>query len=146
MPVFSAETSSAGIEDGAGSAGNRNSSRGDFTESEPNNQFKDADDISGIAKPITINGDLLNPSDVDYYEINEAFSVVALAALKDLKLDPSKVNVNGGGVSLGHPIGATGTRIVVTLIYVMKQNKGKYGVAALCNGGGGASALVIELC
>ena len=87
----------------------------------------------------------LTADQIDYYEINEAFSVVALAALKELKLDESKVNVNGGGVSLGHPLGATGTRIIVTLLNVLKQNKGKYGVAGLCNGGGGASAVVVEM-
>jgi len=86
----------------------------------------------------------LSANDIDYYEINEAFSVVALAAIKELNLDESKVNVNGGGVSLGHPLGASGSRIIVTLINVLKQNKGKYGVAGLCNGGGGASAVVIE--
>jgi len=96
------------------------------------------------AIPIAIERAGLTAGDIDFYEINEAFSVVALAALKDLKLDSAVVNVNGGGVSLGHPIGASGTRIVVTLINVLKQNEGKYGVAALCNGGGGASALVIE--
>ncbi|MCD4792767.1 MAG: acetyl-CoA C-acyltransferase [Bacteroidales bacterium] len=87
----------------------------------------------------------LKAGDIDYYEINEAFSVVALAALKELNLDDSKVNVNGGGVSLGHPLGATGTRIIVTLLNVLKQNKGKYGVAGLCNGGGGASSVVVEM-
>jgi acetyl-CoA C-acetyltransferase len=86
----------------------------------------------------------LKPSDIDYYEINEAFSVVALANNKELKLDPSKVNINGGAVSLGHPLGASGARIVVTLINVLKQNKAKYGAAGICNGGGGASAMVIE--
>ncbi|NPA67986.1 MAG: acetyl-CoA C-acyltransferase [Chlorobi bacterium] len=87
----------------------------------------------------------LSLKDVDYFEINEAFSVVALAAIKELGLDESKVNVNGGGVSLGHPLGASGARIIVTLINVLKQNGGKYGVAGLCNGGGGASAVVVEL-
>lgn len=96
------------------------------------------------AIPIAIERAGLTAADIDYYEINEAFAVVSLVALKDLKLDPAIVNVNGGGVSLGHPIGATGARIVVTLLHVLKQNGGKYGVAALCNGGGGASALVIE--
>jgi acetyl-CoA C-acetyltransferase len=81
---------------------------------------------------------------VDYYEINEAFSVVSLANNKELNLDPSKVNVNGGAVSLGHPLGASGARIVVTLLHVLQQNGGKIGVAGICNGGGGASALVIE--
>jgi acetyl-CoA C-acetyltransferase len=86
----------------------------------------------------------LTKSDIDYYEINEAFSVVALANNKLLELDASKVNVNGGGVSLGHPLGNSGARIITTLINVLDQNSGKYGVASLCNGGGGASAIVIE--
>lgn len=87
----------------------------------------------------------LSAEDIDYFEINEAFSVVALVGIKDLNLDESNVNVNGGGVSLGHPLGASGTRIIVTLLNVLKQNKGKYGVAGLCNGGGGASAVVVEM-
>ncbi|NJO92564.1 MAG: acetyl-CoA C-acyltransferase [Chloroflexia bacterium] len=87
----------------------------------------------------------LKPEDIDFYEINEAFAVVALAAIKELKLDEAKVNVNGGGISLGHPLGASGARILVTLINVLKQNNGKYGVAGLCNGGGGASSVVVEL-
>jgi acetyl-CoA C-acetyltransferase len=86
----------------------------------------------------------LKQEQIQYYEINEAFAAVALAAVKDLGLDESRVNVNGGGISLGHPLGASGARISVTLLNVLKQNKAKYGVAALCNGGGGASALVIE--
>ncbi|HEY0898309.1 MAG TPA: acetyl-CoA C-acyltransferase, partial [Sphingobacteriaceae bacterium] len=81
---------------------------------------------------------------VDYYEINEAFSVVALANNQALKLNPEKVNVNGGAVSLGHPLGASGARIVVTLLNVLQQNKGEIGVAGICNGGGGASAIVVE--
>jgi acetyl-CoA C-acetyltransferase len=87
----------------------------------------------------------LTAQDIDFYEINEAFSVVALAALKELNLDESRVNVNGGAVSLGHPLGASGARIIVTLINILKEHKGKYGVAGLCNGGGGASAVVVEL-
>lgn len=83
---------------------------------------------------------------VDYYEINEAFSVVSLANNKLLGLDGQKVNVNGGAVSLGHPLGASGARIVVTLLSVLDQNNGRIGVAGICNGGGGASALVIEKC
>ena len=81
---------------------------------------------------------------VDYYEINEAFSVVSLANNKELKLNTGKVNVNGGAVSMGHPLGASGARIVVTLLNVLQQNGGKIGVASICNGGGGASAIVIE--
>lgn len=83
-------------------------------------------------------------ADVDYFEINEAFSVVSLANNKLLDLDGNKVNVNGGAVSLGHPLGASGARIVVTLLAVLAQNNGKIGVAGICNGGGGASAIVIE--
>ncbi len=82
--------------------------------------------------------------EIDYYELNEAFSVVALANNKEMKLNAGKVNVNGGAVSLGHPLGCSGARIIVTLINVLKQNKGKYGAAGICNGGGGASAMVIE--
>lgn len=83
-------------------------------------------------------------ADIDFYEINEAFAAVALAAVKELNLDEAKVNVNGGGVALGHPLGSSGSRIIVTLINVLKQNNAKFGVASLCNGGGGASAVVIE--
>ena len=81
---------------------------------------------------------------VDFFEFNEAFAVVGLANTKLLGLDPKKVNVNGGAVSLGHPLGCSGARIVVTLINVLKQNNGKLGAAGICNGGGGASAIVIE--
>ena len=81
---------------------------------------------------------------MDYWELNEAFSVVGLANIKKLGLAAEKVNVNGGAVSLGHPLGSSGSRIVVTLINVLKQNNGKYGAAGICNGGGGASAIVIE--
>lgn len=82
--------------------------------------------------------------DVDYFEINEAFSVVSLANNKELGLSPDHVNVNGGAVAIGHPLGASGARIVVTLLSVLNQNNGKIGVAGICNGGGGASAIVIE--
>lgn len=85
-----------------------------------------------------------NITDVDYFEINEAFSVVSLANNKLLELDGEKVNINGGAVSLGHPLGASGARIVVTLLSVLAQNNGTIGVAGICNGGGGASAIVIE--
>ena len=87
----------------------------------------------------------LKISDVDFFELNEAFSVVGLVNIKILGLDPAKVNVNGGAVALGHPLGNSGSRILVSLINVLKQNNGKIGAAAICNGGGGASAMVIEL-
>mmetsp|Transcript_18248 Transcript_18248/g.25555 ORF Transcript_18248/g.25555 Transcript_18248/m.25555 type:complete len:427 (+) Transcript_18248:103-1383(+) len=86
----------------------------------------------------------LSPEQVDYYEINEAFSVVALANNQLLKLNPEKVNVFGGAVALGHPIGASGARIIVTLLNVLQAKNGKIGVAAICNGGGEASAIVVE--
>ena len=96
------------------------------------------------ALPIALKKAGLEVSDIDFFEFNEAFSVVGLANNKILGLDESKVNVNGGAVSLGHPLGSYGARIIVTLINVLKQNNGKYGAAAICNGGGGASAIVIE--
>ena len=86
----------------------------------------------------------INQDEVDYFEFNEAFSVVGLANMKILGLDASKVNVNGGAVSLGHPLGCSGVRILITLINVLKQNNAKLGAAAICNGGGGASAMVIS--
>jgi acetyl-CoA C-acetyltransferase len=87
----------------------------------------------------------LKPEQIEYYEINEAFSVVAIANNQLMKLDPARVNVFGGAVSLGHPLGASGARIVVTLISVLRQRGAKIGAAGICNGGGGASAMVIEL-
>ena len=96
------------------------------------------------AVPIAVAKAGLSINDVDYWELNEAFSVVGLANIKKLGLDAEKVNLNGGAVSLGHPLGNSGSRIVVTLINVLKQNNGKYGAAGICNGGGGASAIVIE--
>ena len=86
----------------------------------------------------------LNVSDMDVWELNEAFAVVGIANMNELKLDPTKVNVNGGAVALGHPLGSSGSRIIVTLLHVLKQQGGKYGGAGICNGGGGASAMVIE--
>ena len=86
----------------------------------------------------------LTINDVDFFELNEAFAVVGLANAKILGLDDSKVNVNGGAVSLGHPLGCSGVRIIVTLLTVLEQNNGKIGAAGICNGGGGASAIVIE--
>lgn len=86
----------------------------------------------------------LKMTDLEFVELNEAFSVVALANMKEMNLDPAKVNVNGGAVALGHPLGCSGARILVTLLNVLKQNNAKIGGAAICNGGGGASAMVIE--
>jgi acetyl-CoA C-acetyltransferase len=86
----------------------------------------------------------LNVSDMDYFEINEAFAVVSLANMQNLDLDHAKTNVNGGAVSLGHPLGCSGARIVTTLLNVLDQNNAKYGLAGICNGGGGASAMIIE--
>lgn len=96
------------------------------------------------ALPIALKRAGLENSDVDFWELNEAFAVVGIVNNKELGLDPSKVNVNGGAVSLGHPLGNSGSRIIVTLINVLKQNGGKIGAAGICNGGGGASAMVIE--
>ena len=86
----------------------------------------------------------LTSNEIDFFEFNEAFSVVGIVNTQLLQLDSNKVNVNGGAVSLGHPLGCSGARIVVTLIHVLQQNNGKLGAAAICNGGGGASALIIE--
>ncbi|XP_024010969.1 probable acetyl-CoA acetyltransferase, cytosolic 2 isoform X1 [Eutrema salsugineum] len=97
-----------------------------------------------LAIPKAIKRAGLDASQVDYYEINEAFSVVALANQKLLGLDPERLNAHGGAVSLGHPLGCSGARILVTLLGVLRAKKGKYGVASICNGGGGASALVLE--
>jgi acetyl-CoA C-acetyltransferase len=87
----------------------------------------------------------LKLNDIDFFEINEAFSVVALANNQEMKLDGNKVNVNGGAVAIGHPLGCSGARIVVTLMSVLKQRGGKIGAAGICNGGGGASAIIIEM-
>lgn len=86
----------------------------------------------------------LKVSDVDFWEFNEAFSVTGLANIKLLDLDPKKVNIHGGAVAMGHPIGVSGARITLTLAHILKQNNGKYGVAGICNGGGGASAIVLK--
>lgn len=98
-----------------------------------------------LAIPKAISNAGLEASQIDYYEINEAFAVVALANQKLLGLNPERVNVHGGAVSLGHPLGCSGARILVTLLGVLRQRNGKYGVGGICNGGGGASALVLEL-
>ena len=86
----------------------------------------------------------LTMNDIDFHEINEAFSAVALANIKLLDLDPAKVNVHGGAVALGHPIGASGARILVSLLNVLRRNDGTLGMASICNGGGGASAIILE--
>lgn len=98
-----------------------------------------------LAIPKAISSAGLEPSQIDYYEINEAFAVVAIANAKLLGLDSAKLNVHGGAVALGHPLGCSGARILVTLLGVLRQKNGKYGVGGVCNGGGGASALVVEL-
>ena len=97
-----------------------------------------------IAIPKALEKAGLSIGDVDYFEFNEAFAVVGLVNSKILGIDDSKVNINGGAVAMGHPLGCSGARIIVTLLNVLEQNNGKIGVAAICNGGGGASAIVIE--
>ena len=97
-----------------------------------------------LAIPKAIKNAGLTENDIDFYEINEAFSAVAIANQKQLNLDSDKLNVFGGAVSLGHPLGASGARIIATLNSVLTQKNGKIGVAGICNGGGGASAIVIE--
>ncbi len=97
-----------------------------------------------IAVPRAIEKAGLSISDIDYFEVNEAFSVVGIENTRRLKLDPAKVNVNGGAVSIGHPLGASGARILVTLIHILQHQKGTYGAAGICNGGGGASAMVVK--
>lgn len=97
------------------------------------------------ALPIALEKANLKIDDIDYFELNEAFSVVGLVNMKLLGLDESNVNVNGGAVSLGHPLGCSGVRILITLINVLKQNNSKLGAAAICNGGGGASAMILEI-
>jgi acetyl-CoA C-acetyltransferase len=97
-----------------------------------------------LALPIAARKAGIEVKDLEYCELNEAFSVVGLANIQKMNLDPARVNVNGGAVSLGHPLGCSGARILVTLIHVLKQNNAKWGGAAICNGGGGASAVVIS--
>lgn len=98
-----------------------------------------------LAVPKAVEKAGLTIKDIDFWELNEAFAVVGIENSRRMKLDPATVNVHGGAVALGHPLGASGARIVVTLINVLKANQGKYGAAGICNGGGGASAMVIEL-
>ena len=97
-----------------------------------------------IAVPKAVAKAGLQMSDIEYWELNEAFAVVGIENSRRMKLDPARVNVHGGAVSIGHPLGASGARIIVTLINVLKANKARYGAAGICNGGGGASAMVIE--
>ncbi len=97
-----------------------------------------------VAMPLAAKKAGLEMKDIEYFELNEAFAVVSLANIQILSLDPSKVNVNGGAVSMGHPLGSSGSRILVTLINVLNQKNAKYGMVGICNGGGGASAVVIE--
>jgi acetyl-CoA C-acetyltransferase len=97
-----------------------------------------------LAVPKAVSKAGLKMSDIDYWELNEAFAVVGIENTRRMKLDPAKVNVHGGAVALGHPLGASGARIIVTLINVLKANNARYGAAGICNGGGGASAMVIE--
>ena len=97
-----------------------------------------------LALPKALNKAGLKKEMIDYFEFNEAFSVVGLVNSTLLELDAAKINVHGGAVALGHPLGCSGARIIVTLIHVLQKNKSKYGAAAICNGGGGASAMVIE--
>ncbi|MEZ4806501.1 MAG: acetyl-CoA C-acyltransferase [Flavobacteriales bacterium] len=96
------------------------------------------------AVPIAVEKAGLKMADIAFFELNEAFSVVGIANTRMMGLDPAKVNVNGGAVSLGHPLGCSGARVIVTLLNVLRQNKARYGAAGICNGGGGASAIVIE--
>ena len=97
-----------------------------------------------IAVPKAVAKAGLKMTDIAYWELNEAFSVVGIENTKRMKLDPARVNVHGGAVSIGHPLGASGARILVTLLHILQQNKARYGAAGICNGGGGASAIVVE--
>lgn len=102
----------------------------------------------GIAPALAVNKMLkrtgLSMSDIDYHEVNEAFSAVALANMQLLDLDHSKVNVHGGAVALGHPLGMSGARIILSLMNVLREKNGEIGCASICNGGGGASAMIIQ--
>ncbi len=97
-----------------------------------------------VAAPLALRKAGLSLNEIDYFEVNEAFAVVALSFIQLLQLDPYRVNIHGGAVALGHPLGASGARILVTLAHILKQRKSRYGLAAICNGGGGASAVVLE--
>jgi acetyl-CoA C-acetyltransferase len=97
-----------------------------------------------LALPKALKKANLTSNDINFFEFNEAFSVVGVVNTKLLNLDPSKVNIRGGAVSLGHPLGCSGARIIVTLTHILQDHQAKYGAAAICNGGGGASAMIIE--
>ena len=97
-----------------------------------------------IAVPKAVAKAGLEMEDIAYWELNEAFAVVGIENSRRMKLDPARVNVHGGAVSIGHPLGASGARIIVSLINILQQNNARYGAAGICNGGGGASAIVIE--
>ena len=97
-----------------------------------------------LAVPKAVSKAGLTMEDINFWELNEAFAVVGIENSRKMNLNPATVNVNGGAVSLGHPLGCSGARIIVTLLNVLKQNNGKLGAAGICNGGGGASAMVIE--
>jgi acetyl-CoA C-acetyltransferase len=97
-----------------------------------------------LAVPKAVSRAGLSMEDIDYWELNEAFAVVGIENTRRMKLDPARVNLHGGAVAIGHPLGASGARILVTLIHILRQNKARFGAAGICNGGGGASAIVIE--
>jgi acetyl-CoA C-acetyltransferase len=99
-----------------------------------------------LAVPKAVSKAGLTMDQIDFIELNEAFSVVSLINMGKMNLDPAKVNVNGGAVSMGHPLGSSGSRILVSLISILNQNNGKYGAVGICNGGGGASSIIIERC
>jgi acetyl-CoA C-acetyltransferase len=97
-----------------------------------------------LALPVAVKKAGLEIADIDYWELNEAFAVVGIENTKRMKLDPAKVNLHGGAVSLGHPLGCSGARIIVTLVHILSMQEAKFGAAGICNGGGGASAMVLE--
>jgi acetyl-CoA C-acetyltransferase len=97
-----------------------------------------------LAVPVAVSKAGLTMNDIEYWELNEAFAVVGIENSRRMKLDPARVNVHGGAVSLGHPLGCSGARIIVTLVNVLSVNHARFGAAGICNGGGGASAMVIE--
>jgi len=97
-----------------------------------------------LALPVALKKAGLTAEEINYWELNEAFSVVGIENARRLKIDLSTLNVNGGAVSLGHPLGCSGARILVTLIHILQMKNARYGAAGICNGGGGASAMVIE--